>query len=638
MPQRTQSLYEFGPFRLDTAQQFLSRANKAVPLTPKTYDMLLVLVESHGKMLSKDELMKAVWPDSFVEESNLSQQISLIRKALGESPGEDRYIATVSGRGYRFVATVNGSPEPIQDVPFLVDKEDNGRALLTPAEPARAALRWHKQYLIWAFGLLVVLAAFSYNVHRNQTPKAPSTAGPRSLAILPFQSLRREAASDFLGVSLADAVITKLGYVRSLTVRPTSAIDKYRNQTIDIPKVAGELHVDTLLAGTFIRDGDDLRITSQLIDVKTENVLWRGTFDLKYKKLLTVQDTVAQQIVKGLELSLSPIEMERLRPHKEIDPLAYEYYLRGVDLYSRNDFGLAIKMLQKSTEIDPGHSLTWAHLGRSQSANASFELGGRQEYHDAQASYEKALFLQPALIEAQIYMANLLTDTGRVERAVPLLKKVLEANPNHAEARWELGYAYRFAGMLRESVTECERARQLDPGVKLTSSTLNGYLYLGQYDRFLESLPKPPYPALILFYRGLAEYLKGDRAKAKVNFDAAFELRPSLLQATVGKALSAGIAHQESKGLQLLRETENKVGARGVGDPEATYKIAQSFAVLGDKASALRVLRHSIENGFFSYPYMIADPLLDGVRYESEFTRLMKLARERHEAFKRIFF
>jgi hypothetical protein len=177
----------------------------------------------------------------------------------------------------------------------------------------------------------------------------------------------------------------------------------------------------------------------------------------------------------------------------------------------------------------------------------------------------------------------------------------------------------------------------LDPGVKLTSSTLNGYLYLGQYDRFLESLPKPAGSALILFYRGFGEYLKGSRNEAKNDFDAAFELHPSLLQATVGKALSAAIGHKRLKGLEILRETENKVGERGVGDPEASYKIAQSFAVLGDRASALRVLRHSIQNGFFSYPYMIADPLMDSLRQEGEFTRLMKLARERHEAFKRTF-
>ena len=133
-----------------------------------------------------------------------------------------------------------------------------------------------------------------------------------------------------------------------------------------------------------------------MIDVKTQNILWKGAFDLKYDKLLTVQDSVAQQIVKGLQLSLSPREVESLRPEKPVDPLAYEYYLRGVDLYSQNEFPMAIKMLRRSAEIDPGYSLTWAHLGRALTANASFELGGREEYREAQAAYEKALSLQPA--------------------------------------------------------------------------------------------------------------------------------------------------------------------------------------------------------------------------------------------------
>ena len=187
--------------------------------------------------------------------------------------------------------------------------------------------------------------------------------------------------------------------------------------------------MDTLLTGNFLRDGEDLRITSQLIDVKTQNILWKGAFDLKYDKLLTVQDSVAQQIVKGLQLSLSPKEVESLRPEKPVDPLAYEYYLRGVDLYAQNEFPMAIKMLRRSAAIDPSYSPTWAHLGRSLTANASFELGGRDEYREAQAAYEKALSLQPAPIEASIYMANLFTDTGQVERAVPLLREALKNKP-----------------------------------------------------------------------------------------------------------------------------------------------------------------------------------------------------------------
>jgi tetratricopeptide (TPR) repeat protein len=183
---------------------------------------------------------------------------------------------------------------------------------------------------------------------------------------------------------------------------------------------------------------------------------------------------------------------------------------------------MAIKMLERSTESAPRYAPSWANLGKSYSANASFQLAGAPHYRKAQAAFERALAIEPNELEARIYMANLLTDTGRVEQAVPLLREALKTNPNHAEIHWELGYAYRFAGMLPESVSECERARQLDPGVKLNSSALNGYLYLGKYDRFLESLPNTNDVPLIVFYRGFGEYYKRDWGHAGEHFDHAF--------------------------------------------------------------------------------------------------------------------
>lgn len=281
---------------------------------------------------------------------------------------------------------------------------------------------------------------------------------------------------------------------------------------------------------------------------------------------------------------------------------------------------------------------SWAHLGRAHTANASFELGGQAEYLAAQRAYEKALSIQPALIEAQIFMANRFTDTGRVESAVPLLKEALKASPNHAEAHWELGYAYRFGGMLNESVAECERARQLDPGVKLSTSTLTAYLYLGQYDKFLQSLSKVNDSALIVFYRGFGEYYNKNREQSAKDFDHAFDLHPSLLQVRVGKALSHGIGRRPSKGLEILRQIEAEISERDVGDPEAIYKLTQAYAELRDEVSALRVLRRSIQGGFFPFPYFETDPLLDSLRGEAEFTRLMKLARQRHQGFKSKFF
>src|SRR5580704_15021206 len=490
--------------------------------------------------------------------------------------------------------------------------------------------------LLAVAGLLLAMLIIGYFALRKSNT-TPPPARPRSLAILPFRNLKQDPETDFLGFSLADAVITKLSYVNALTVRPSSSVDKYRNQILDARKVGADLNVDTLLTGSFIKDGDDLRITTQLVDVKLDKILWQDAIDLKYDKLLTVQDRVAQQIIKGLELNLSPSEAANLKPGGAINPLAYEYYLRGVDLYSLNEFATAIQMLEKSAAIEPKYALTWAHLGRAYTTNASLRFGGREDYAKAQAAYEKAIALNPSLVEPRIYMANLLTDTGRVEQAVPLLRSALQISPNNAEAHWELGYAYRFGGMLEESVAECEKARQNNPQVKINSSALNSYLYLGEYQKFMQSLPAND-SIYILFYHGFGEYYLNNYAQAAKDFDRAFEMEPSLLPANVGKSLSYSIKHEDARGLKLLHETEDRIEDLGVTDAEGIYKVAQAYAVLGDKVSALHMLRHSIGGGFFCYPYFMRDPLLQNIRDEPEFQTLMNEARQRHEDFKAKFF
>ncbi len=493
----------------------------------------------------------------------------------------------------------------------------------------------HK-HLVWvvAFVLIALVAVGYWFVNKSRINTA---RGPRSLAILPFRNLNGDPQTDFLGFSLANEIITKLDYVNSLTVRPSSSVDKYRDQVVDPKKVAADLNVDTLLTGTFIRDGDDLRITAQLIDVKPDKILWREAVDVKYDKLLTVQDQVAQQIIKQLELNLSPTEAANLKPAKPINHTAYEDYLRGVDFYSLNEFPAAIDMLEKATTLEPNYAPAWAQLGRAYTTSASLQFGGREQYGKAQAAYEKAVALNPALVEPRIYLANLLTDTGRVEQAVPLLRSALKDSPNNAEAHWELGYAYRFAGMLKESVAECEKARQNNPQVKISSSAINGYLYLGEYEKFLESLPANG-AAYILFYRGLAEFYMNHREQAENDFDQAYAKNSAMLPANVGKALSYSVARENARGLTLLQQIENRIEERGVTDPEGIYKVAQAYAVLGDKAAALHMLRHSIGGGFFCYPYFVRDPLLQSLRGEPEFQQLLQEALHRHEQFKATFF
>ena len=262
-------------------------------------------------MLTKDELMKALWPDSHVEESNLTQQVSMIRKALGEAAGEDRYIITVPGRGYRFAAAVKTGFETPLSQAANAEGGKSGLEPVQPQEPRPAQVKpmgesgFTPRLGIRTAGaalLALALAAAGFVWLRKPSP-AGSDGRARNLGVLPFQNLRRDPADDFLGFSLADAIITKLDYVRSLTVRPSSAVEKYRGKQPDIRAIAADLQVDTLLTGNFIRDGENLRIISQLIDVSSENILWKGSIDVRFANLLTVHDNVAQQIIKGPELS-----------------------------------------------------------------------------------------------------------------------------------------------------------------------------------------------------------------------------------------------------------------------------------------------------------------------------------------------
>lgn len=654
------SAYEFGPFVLDTLQQTLLKEGKPVALTPKTYDTLLFLVRNSGRMLLKEELMRSLWPDSFVEESNLTQQVSMIRRALGECASDPRYIVTVPSRGYRFIAdvrswvvekSVSSSVIASRPTPENIDCASGSERIAdwqkAPAPEFQAAALSHDRRsrktiapMIWWVVMTVLLAAavlmLIRSLYSGRSRTVVRTVSPRSLAILPLRNLRPAPEDDFLGFSLADTIITKLDYVSALTIRPSTAVEKYRNREIDIQEAAAALNVDTLLTGSFIHDRDNLRITYQLIDVKSDRLLGKGSIDVKYDDLLSVQDSVAQQVIKNLQVSLSPSEAERIKPDAPVNPVAYEYYLRGVDLHGQHKFPLAIKMLEQSTELDPNYAPAWAYLGASYNSDAAFELGGRQQYRRAQAAYERALVLQPSLLDAQIFLANLLVDTGKIEKAVPLLRDALKTNGNYAAAHWELGYAYRFAGVLDESVAECERARQLDPLVKANGSVLNTYLYRGQYQKFLESLPVDD-SSFILFYRGFGEFHEKDFDQAGKDFDRAYELDPTLYSG-IGKALSDSIHQRKAEGLELLTELERRIRERGVGDPEATYKIAQAYAILADKSSALRVLRMSVESGFFSYPYITKDQLLNDLHGEAEFDQILNIARQRHEAFKSSFF
>ncbi|MEW6735619.1 MAG: tetratricopeptide repeat protein, partial [Acidobacteriota bacterium] len=365
-------------------------------------------------------------------------------------------------------------------------------------------------------------------------------------------------------------------------------------------------------------------------------ILWRETIDIKYEKLLTVQDRVADEIVKGLALNLTAAEVDRVKREVPTNLLAYEYCLRGRELLLAYNFRLSVDMLEKSVTLDPNYAPAWAYLGRAYNAIATQQFGGREYYQKAQAACEKALALNGDQLEARIFFAQLFTETNRVEEAVPMLREVIKLSPNHARAHWDLSYAYRYAGMLTESIQEGELALQLDVGI--AGRAFNTYLYDGQYEKFTKSLPLREDP-LFIFYRGFGYYHMKDMPRAMAHFERAYQLDATVsILPKFGKAFLLVLTNQPQEALTLLQDTEKRMMERGVYDGETVYKLAQAYAVVGDKTAALRTLTHSIELGFFCYPYFISDVLLEKVHDEPEYARLMERARQRHEAFRRKFF
>ena len=645
MPSTLPPLVRFADFEVNLRAGELRREGSKVRLQEQPFSLLTVLLESAGEVVTREELRKRLWSeDTFVDfDHRLAVAVSKLRDALRDSAEKPLFVETVGRRGYRFVGQLEsadslpaGSRGGVGETSLPSDRPPAEGELPEVAPLGSTRSRTSRLTFLFSVGFAVLLGVIILPRFLHTRSAKQQSLSPRSLAILPLQNRGQDSTADFLGLSLADVLITKLAYVHTLSVRPSAAIEKYRGTTIELQRVATDLKVDTLLTGSFIRDGDNLRITYQLVDAKTEGILGQGVIDLKYDNLLAVQDKVTSQLISELQLTLSPTEAERLKPEAAVNPLAYEYFLQGLDFHGQHKFPLAIEMLEKSTEIDPNYAPAWAYLGASYTSDAAFELGGREQYRRAQAAYERALAIRPHLIDAQMFLANLLIDTGKVEQAVPLLRDALKTNGNYAAAHWELGYAYRFAGMLDESVAECEQARQLAPFVKGNGSVLNTYLYLGQYQKFLESLPVED-SSFVLFYRGFGEFHEKEFDQASRDFDRAYELDPTLYTG-IGKALSYSIHQRKAEGLDLLNGLERKIRDRGVGDPEGTYKIAQAYAVLGDKISAMRALHMSVESGFFSYPYLSKDPLLNDLRREPEFDQALNTARQRHEAFKRAFF
>lgn len=651
MSLQNQPFYEFGPFSLEPAERLLVRSGKPVPIAPKAFDALLLLVQNSGHVLSKDQLMSRLWPDTFVEENNLTQHISMLRRALGEGPGQSGYIETVPKLGYRFVVPVrevsgSGDAEFLlrrrTRMHIVVHKQEEEVAETEAAEGRGAGNKtgwwWQKSALArqWIVACLLAgvaaLAIGGFALWRSARTSLQSNE-PRTLAVLPFRNLKQDPESQFLSCSLADAIIDRLGYVSEVVVRPSSYVVKYRDGDADPRTVASELHVQTVLMGNYIKERDRLRVSTELVDVASSDVLWRETLDIHYEQLLTVQDQVAQDVISGLRLHILPQETQRMKRSVPKNALAYEYFLRGEQGGIPDDYRLTMQFFEKSVALDPDYAPAWAKLGQVYGAYANWQGGGPEFMAKSRAAFDKALQIDPNVPQIRTYLAIQMMEGGELDRSVVALREELSRNPNEPLAHWWLTQAYLYGGMLKESIPEGERALELDPFVN-RGSTFNSYLYAGDYDRFLASLPVEA-GARTTFYRGLCYLYRRDLPLAAGEFERAYLLDPSLLHAKYGKAFLYSIQGNSAAGLRYLSEVERD---NPTSDGEMLYKMAQAYALLDDKSSALRALREAIGHNFYCHACLIRDPLLAPIRGEAEYPALLRQALDLHEAFRERYF
>ena len=649
--------YAFGDFRLYPEEALLLRDGQPVPLHPKTFKLLCVLVKNRGHLVDKEALMREIWPDTFVVDSNLTYNISMLRKVLGDQGNGSRCIETSPKHGYRFVSDVREIVETAQPAakPRLVPELETASLPTSGQGEQPPRTRWSTRSRIAivcvGFAAIAALAYFgNLVVHRVRNGAAThasekgakavmsSSAQPDILVILPFRNLRPGRDTDFLGVALADVARGQLSYSSQIVLHPSTPIFTYAGTDPGLELSPQGVQRQVSVTGSYVKEGENIRLFLDIVAEPGHVTVWHGDLVGSMNSLMSLQNSMSEQMSSALHLQLPEIGGPLLaNPKDPPNPAAYRYFLRGVGadlrlaieshekaLSANRDFGPALAYLafdyasycyQQSSLLAPPTKLESAYLDKSV------------------ALYQQAIDRNGASPAVLSVGAMYLMELQRLNEAVALLRRAVQLNPNYAQAHLWLSQAYRYGGRLEESRSEAELALRLDPEIR-EYTTLNTYLYLGEYDKFLQSFPRQQLGARTLFYRGLAHYYKGDLTDAKRDFRSAYEMQPAHPHAQYAQAFLRALASENDEGIRQLRLSEKNYFADG----EMIYKTAQAYAVLGDTRSAIRLLHRSIEHNFYCYPYFMRDPMLESLRHDPEYSQVMELARARHEAFSRKFF
>ena len=465
---------------------------------------------------------------------------------------------------------------------------------------------------------------FSTNVGQtSQASAARSLTGAlrRRLAILPLRNLAGEAEIEFLGFALADSVITQLACIKSLIVRPSSAVERYRNQVVEPRTLGRDLQVDTILSGSYLKAGNDFRVNVQLVDVARNEILWQERLDLKFDNVIALQDRICEELIRGLKLNLSSGEQEALKRDGPQHPLAYEFYLRGLAFANTSEgHKQAVEMLECAVGLDPAYAPAWAALA-GRYLNTRHYVPDTALLQKAETAAKKALEINPQLPAALFWLAVYYAQRGDLKNALASCKQLLQAAPNSEYAYQAMGHAYDYAGLPDIALTLFRKAAEINP---MTYPYMIGLIHyqkgdLAEARRQFESQPNSELFPEIPYWLAVIDYLEGNRDAACAGLEGILAREGSDKIRGMTYALLCAFRGNHEESHRAIREVLDS-GAQLAG--YSYYIPAQVYAQLGDIPACLAMLREAIKTGYGNYPFLMLDPLLAPARSAEGFAEV----------------
>jgi TolB-like protein/DNA-binding winged helix-turn-helix (wHTH) protein/Tfp pilus assembly protein PilF len=661
MTGQSRHIYEFGPFRLIPEEQQLLRDDTPVSLTPKTFDLLVVLVENSGHLVEKGVLMERIWPDSFVEEANLSVKMSELRRALGEGINEHQYVETVPRRGYRFVAVVKehweAGRESSRDESGKVDVDNRAlvardRQALPQSEPDaihRNVLlrRWP---LVLLGSLLLVGLLFGLNVGGlKDSILGRDDLGPiQSIAVLPLENLSGDPSQDYLADGMTDALITDLTKVAALRVTPLPVVMRYKGTSREPSEIGRELNVDAVLTGSVVRAGERVRIAVRMTNTGTARNIWAESYERDLRDVLALQREVTRAIVGEIRIKLTPNEQVQFGTARSVEPEAYDQYLRGRYYLNRQDREgneAAIAALERAVAADPTFADAQAELAQAYVWRLFlFTPKEGQWAEKAFVAAEKAIALDPNSAVAYLARGRLLWTPANHfphEKAIREYRRALTLNPNLDEARNQLALVYCHIGAFDEALQESKNAVATNPNNNLAQFRIGQTLnFQGKYQEALDvlrAMPKEANPALVGHQVAWALFNLGRKEEASQTLEQLLKDNPEDsggLFTSVQAVLAASAGEHQTADDRIRLAIEK---GKGFGHFHHTaYHIACAYALMDRPADAVNWLEAAASDGFPCYPLFEKDANLDNIRQDARFGALMSKLRQQWEQYKAI--